>query len=208
MNWYSALKQSPPQPTCRRIGLPSDAIDLCYAKQQEPLWCWAACIEMILRIHGFAMVTQDSIVRVLYPSSSVSYAPNVPANYRQMTQLLNSKLGSGREGWANFHSGVPSLKLLYHQITRGCPVILLYTPPGATIGHAVLLTAVDVCKTPTGLKIVQLIFRDRQPNAPHDGKMLGVGRDFAKTITGYITFRTISSNSLVAAIRHLVDLFN
>lgn len=53
--------------------------------QEESQWCWAACISMVCRFHGFDL-SQESIVRQMYGS-----VVNMPADDRVLTAAINRR---------------------------------------------------------------------------------------------------------------------
>ncbi len=43
------------------IGISSEVIEKQFAMQRQPMWCWAACIQMLFELHGVG-VSQEMIV--------------------------------------------------------------------------------------------------------------------------------------------------
>src|SRR5260370_13490759 len=72
---------APPSPTY--IGIPTPVADFVAAAQAQDMWCWAACIQMILNFYGIP-ITQDEIVTRVY-----GYPINEPATDGVISASLN-----------------------------------------------------------------------------------------------------------------------
>ena len=136
-------------PAACRAEINYQAVTAVYDPQHQSEWCWAACIEMLLALHGHTL-TQQAIVAATYGA-----VVNMPAmTGATITALLNRNWidSSGHP----FHSQVTALydaqagvaglpnAIVVNELTNDRPLIV-----GAG-GHAMLLTAVDYKPSPVG----------------------------------------------------------
>lgn len=151
----------PPQP--KYIGVPRDVFDYVRSEQQQDMWCWAACVEMVIRFYGIA-VEQRQIVRRVY-----GVPANQPADDRTISASLN--------GWgfdmqhrrvsvrSSVLSGTPAPWILLRELAKGCPILLTFNP-GVAVGHAVVVTGASVING----DIASLVYRDPSPHETSAGQ--------------------------------------
>ncbi len=142
------------------VGIPTDRMSKSAAEQIGQNWCWAACIQMVLSARGVES-DQPTIVQRTFgslldmPGSSVDIGQN-------LTGWFESK--SGRTFLtASVVAGHPKAGLLYSYLRGRMPVILAIQSTGATVGHAVVVTAAVFKTTPHGLEIREVVIRDPSP---------------------------------------------
>lgn len=110
------------------------------ARQQTPVWCWAASIQAVLAHYGITR-TQRDIVKATFGRVVVSVA----ADPRQLyNALVNDRFtGSSLEiTRGSFFLGSPMGTFLISEITANHPVILWYTNPGGG-GHSVVVFGIE-----------------------------------------------------------------
>jgi hypothetical protein len=110
------------------------------AKQQTPVWCWAASIQAILAHYGITR-TQEDIVRATFGRvvASVAADPRQLYNALVNNRFTDSSLEITR---GRFFLGSPSGSFLISEITANHPVILWYTNPGGG-GHSVVAYGIE-----------------------------------------------------------------
>jgi hypothetical protein len=133
------------------------------ARQKEPHWCWAACIQTIFAAHGYK-VAQDRIVQKIFADKA-----DRCANGPQILSAINGEWteDSGRrfhaEGvllWDRVDSIVQpdAVSRAAAELENGNPLIF------ATGGHTVVLTAMAYRLTTTGaITVDSLTVRDPWP---------------------------------------------
>jgi len=108
------------------------------AKQKGEFWCWAACIEMVLKYHGVD-VSQESMVQKIHSSLADKTA--------QPMEILQALIGTGpnttggtSQIYAEGYNGL--YQNFVQDLINGYPLIVGLNY-GTEIGHAVVLTAVS-----------------------------------------------------------------
>jgi hypothetical protein len=106
--------------------------------QERPHWCWAACLQAILRHYGVPR-TQDEIVAQVY-GMAVDLPELTPA---QLYHVVNSDItledGSGFAVRGSYYPGaLLSAPVLHRELQAGRPVMAVHKT-GPSTGHAVVL---------------------------------------------------------------------
>jgi len=154
------------------VGIPTRLMNHYYAQQRRSQWCWAACIQMVLKRYGVE-VRQEEIVRRSYGTDPHGNLPDWPGSVQLVTANLNN-WGIDRAGkqyvvTASLGLGPPAPAVLIRELTAGHPVILgCQAQPQ---GHAVLCTAASYVLTQanpynptTPAPVIQtLVIRDPMP---------------------------------------------
>ncbi|MEO2020978.1 MAG: papain-like cysteine protease family protein [Pirellulaceae bacterium] len=139
------------------IGIPSDLMTYCAAKQEKQNWCWAACIQMVYSTQGIN-VSQDDIVK-----ATLGVVIDVPAGPQHFMDALKGwkPSQSGRKSLeASFYEGPPQLSTLTLSLKSKVPVILGLTYPDQNVGHGVVITAVYLEPGIAGKELTGVIVRD------------------------------------------------
>jgi len=139
------------------VGISSDALDAIRQEQVGSNWCWAACIQLVLRAHGFER-SQSEIVQRTFGDTR-----DVGAN------LIDIK--GNLEGWSlqrggqpyvlncEVTLGPPSLAHMVEQLKQARPLIVAYQH--AAGGHAVVITGVKYRKDASGVPtLTEIVVRD------------------------------------------------
>ncbi len=171
------------QPDLKAFGLKTDRMNYFAAAQNASNWCWAACIQMVLSSHGVT-ISQEEIVREAF-----GLAVNAPANGFVIDAVLNcerrDRRGRACRISSKGNSGPPPLEFLVQQLQHDAPVIVGYTPAGAPIGHAVIVTAVIVEQGAAGTQLVRMVVRDPWPSySDEQGKRVMTPAEY-RAIHGY-----------------------
>lgn len=115
------------------VAMVDPSIESCIRVQEKDNWCWAACIQMILRYNA-VVKSQDGIVGRVYGS---------PYNWT----ASGNEIADAFDGWQGFTVKAMKSKTaqtFINEISAGRPLILGY---GA---HAYLLTHIYYTKASTG----------------------------------------------------------
>jgi hypothetical protein len=147
---------APPAPRPTYIGIPTPVADFVATAQAQDMWCWAACIQMILNFYGIP-ITQDEIVTRVY-----RYPINEPATDDVISASLNA-WGINAQGRrfvvrSYVASGPPTASVLTQELINGRPILLAFSS-GTSIGHAVVITAASRM----GSLVSSVIYRDPSP---------------------------------------------
>ena len=108
------------------------------AKQKESFWCWAACIEMVLKYHGMD-VSQESMVQKIY-GSLVDKTGDPMQILQALTGTGPNAQGGTSQVYAEGYTGL--YQYFIQDLINGYPLIVGLNY-GTEIGHAVVLTAVS-----------------------------------------------------------------
>lgn len=146
------------------VGVPSHAVVL--AKQSKNQWCWAACIQSILKMYGINK-SQESIVRQSYGMDPYGNLPNFAGSFQTISANLNQWIAV--DDYGQRYSVAASMsppnyvpRTLVTELSQQRPVILAYMS-GPNSGHAVLCTAVDYYNSPYGPVVTRIRVRDPFP---------------------------------------------
>jgi hypothetical protein len=159
-----------------QVGIRSELVNATLGNvepQKQEYWCWAACIEMILRGYGIN-VTQEQVVRRIFGGKY-----NRPINSNDFKRIEGAV--KRQQGAAIVRVGVNANRFFaIEQWVEGRPVILGYHLPTQSVGHAVVLTAATVYRHPADKMLLTpaLTVRDPvQPGTPRqltNKEMLGI----------------------------------
>ncbi len=171
-------------------GIPSSEMNYSAATQSASQWCWAACIQMVLKRHGVEM-DQSTIVERTYGRDPFGRLPDWPASFEVITRNLNGwgfdQLGRRYTLSSRFGRGAPPAAMLVAEMKARRPVILAYQS-GPTSGHAVVCTGVTFSETAGGVMIHSIVVRDPSPMtaaAGTRGRVEYEAAAIARLITGY-----------------------
>jgi len=125
-----------------RAGVPSNEFEFFAApqyqgRQRQSMWCWAACIQMILNYHGL-YVSQEQIVQRAF-----GQLVNSPAFLNQMLLALSGWAPDTRGRASTIHAtllGATPAQIVA-DLSNNWPLIVGFR--GSPIGHACVLTAVE-----------------------------------------------------------------
>ena len=166
-------------------GIPSWRMRTAAARQASPNWCWAACIQMVLRYFGIR-VSQSDIVAAVF-----GLLADVPAGFAEIVASLN-----GFPVTANgFPAVVQATTLLLSDLELAAdlalelPIIVGMRRPGQAVGHACLLTAITFQRCPACGKILfgTVTLRDPSPWAPENLEMSWA--EFCSSFLGAVRVR-------------------
>ena len=137
-------------------------VDFSTAKQKGSLWCWAACIEMVLRYHGMN-VSQESMVQKIH-GSLVDRAGQPMEILQALTGTGPNVRGGTSRAYAEGYAGL--YPYFIQDLTDGYPLIVGLNF-GTAIGHAVVLTAVAFSTDMYGQHYpTSVVVRDPWPGNP------------------------------------------
>jgi len=147
------------------VGIPSDHLNYVVSSQRTPMWCWAACIEMVLKYHKVD-ITQEDIVTRTFGTNWMGNPPPFGATIDIITRNLNN-LSVDRKGLKYFVQAqvLPSMmqdEEFLNELNLQKPIIIAYGPT-INSGHVVVLTAASFIQTPQGSKIKTFVVRDPYP---------------------------------------------
>ena len=137
------------------------------AQQECEYWCWAACIEAIFAL-GCYSVSQAAIVERVYaepvgaPAEGQTIASAASGSWRD---ARGRAFQAGTETLIDANIGLwrpDAAAVAGAELTAGRPLIV------GTVGHAVLLTAVNYAHDNRGnLQILEMVVRDPWPTSPN-----------------------------------------
>jgi len=133
------------------------------ARQAQPNWCWAACIEMVLKCHGVC-ISQAQIVDRLFGA-----LVDAPATLPQMLAMLSGLAlhVSGRAAVLEATPHVYADSDIVGDLAAGQPLILCLSQPGLNVGHSYVLTAVRFALNPDGAaRLISGVLHDPSPFSP------------------------------------------
>lgn len=142
------------------VGIPS--YEIYEAEQDCENWCWAACLQTILDIHGY-YVPQTDIVRRVYSDEGCYTATGF-----QIATHLSGPWGSGSDGFrvkvqpvidlsANFWTPHASA-IVAQELARGYPLI------NGALGHATVITGMKYARNQFGQgQPLEITVRDPWP---------------------------------------------
>ncbi|MDR3077004.1 MAG: C39 family peptidase [Synergistaceae bacterium] len=107
------------------------------AKQNGDFWCWAACIEMVLKYHGMD-VSQESMVQKVH-GSLIDKGGEPLQILQALTGTGPNVAGGVSQVYAEGYTGL--YQFFVQDLINGYPLIVGLNF-GTEIGHAVVLTAV------------------------------------------------------------------
>ncbi len=153
---FAAAQYVPVGPSVQgcSVGIPSSVAFQIAKAQEAQNWCWAACISMLFHYAGHP-VSQETIVATAY-----GRIVDLPATNEKILAALNRPWTD--EAGQVFHpqAGLVDLAAATNELAAGRPLIV------GTLGHAMLLTAMDYRTGPQGWAIDRMTVRDPYPYGP------------------------------------------
>lgn len=131
--------------------------------QEEDMWCWAACIQMILDYQGARNIEQCEIVKKAFGMTSCINRPGTCYNIENGANgwVINGKRVSATVDFS------PSVFELVDQLAYKNPVVIGLNMPGQNIGHAYVLTAIFFRYNSENKKVpYKVALRDPWPGNP------------------------------------------
>jgi hypothetical protein len=123
------------------VGVPSTDFEYYAApqfqgRQRQLMWCWAACIQMVLNYHGL-FVTQEQIVQRVF-----GHQVDSPAYLNQMLYALSGWAPDTRGRFSTIHASLLGVTLaqIFADLSNNWPLTVGFR--GLPIRHACVLTAV------------------------------------------------------------------
>lgn len=171
-NSQSCIQEGQNYYTC---GIPTTEFEFMRAQlvnagaQAQSNWCWAACIQMLLKYHGI-QTNQIDIVTKIYGSPYI----NLPANEHQILYALNGWVPNAGGGYAVVYAygGYTSINEVVGALSSKNPLIVGLMNPQTNSGHAYVLTAIsyyaqyDYWGNIVGLYPDKVVLRDPWPGSP------------------------------------------
>ena len=159
------------------VGIPTDRMVEVAAEQQGQNWCWAACVQMVLSTKGIKVAQADVVQRTY---GAVVDAPGgADAILSRLTGWFQTRSGRTLLA-ASVVQGPMQEGLLYSYLKNQSPLILGVSYPGASIGHAVVVTAAVFKVSDAGLELKEVVVRDPWPAlAAQKGKRTLTQKEFA-----------------------------
>jgi len=148
-----------------KVGIDTSRFDKVYAKQENSMWCWAACLEMIMR-HNGVNISQDEFAKHSCGVNWQGIPNNCPASFNVITNYLNSFWFDATDEYclsASLNYGTPDLFRVYNELNLGNPVVVSYRNSNAVIGHAVLITGIEGYFLHDSMFVTKFIIRDPWP---------------------------------------------
>lgn len=146
-------------------GALTNDINRIAARQDCQNWCWAACIEMVLKYHGL-QVEQEEVVRKIYGPT----LPCLTGNAQQIMGALSGWAPDSRGRFSEIHAryGAYNATDLIDQLSRQWPIIVGLHQEG----HAYVLTAIYYSTDQWNNPIVdKVVLRDPWPHNPSRREM-------------------------------------
>lgn len=134
-----------------------------HVDQESTNWCWAACIEMVLKYQGLENISQCDIVYKTYGNCD-----DHTGNCSQIINAADGWLYAGEKVKAKSFYGVSGDELI-NTLAKKHPVIVGLDMPPNRIGHALVLTAIFYRES-RGKKIPYMV-RLRDP-WPYEGELV------------------------------------
>lgn len=149
-------------PITRHVGLSTSALNSVYAVQNQPNWCWAACIEMVTKYYGID-VKQDEFAKNYCGIDFLGNANDCPASADVITTYLNQCYATHCIEAASYY-GSPDIDDLFNLLNAGVPVIVAYNQGINQVGHAVVVTGLSYIQKRNINEVQSIIVRDPDPN--------------------------------------------
>ena len=151
------------------VGLKTEQMNNRWTTQQQPMWCWAASIQIMLQTFGVD-VSQQMIVHRTFGSDHWGNLPNKPGGLDVMTANLNYQ-GIDRKGRrfrvaSMLMPGAPSSETLIRELSNGRPILFSYKSR-PNMNHAVVCTAVKIVQGSNPRQIESIVVRDPWPSEKH-----------------------------------------
>lgn len=139
-----------------------DKVERYKAQQRSQNWCWAACVQMVLKNQGL-FVDQCDIVKQGFGQNSCI---DKPANCFTIEQAAGGWNINGRRIKAWVNTNVTANDLI-DDLAFKYPLIVGLDMPGQNVGHAYVLTAIYFSYDSRNVKKpYKVILRDPWPSNP------------------------------------------
>ena len=136
-------------------------------RQECKYWCWAACSEAIFGMAGYNIDQKQFVQKVFGGNTSCSTAtgPMIKAGIDgvwvdKSGQEFGANLGIVMDTQFGIAHSDP-VSVIYKELNAGRALIT------GTLGHAVVITAMEYFRTPVGPQIQSVIVRDPWPRSPN-----------------------------------------
>ncbi|MCA8973297.1 MAG: C39 family peptidase [Planctomycetes bacterium] len=117
-----------------------------YRAQQQSMWCWASCAEMVLSYESINL-PQEAIVNAIKGFGVPGFTPNQGGNpvemIRSTNHFIKTQDGDTAVVSGQFVAGAPLPNVIYNHLKRKKPFILTYQS-GPWMGHAVVVHGMDI----------------------------------------------------------------
>lgn len=123
---------SEPIPTAKIIDVPQIA-------QEQTNWCWAACIEMVLRYYGTSAARQCELANELFSRSDCCSEPSNPECNKPCEIEEISTLYSRKNIQSQFVDKYVSFSTLQSEIDADRPVEIVFYQRKEQRGHLVIV---------------------------------------------------------------------
>jgi hypothetical protein len=172
------------------VGVNTNSFNKVYAHQQNSMWCWAACIEMVLKHKGINISQRQFAAHTCgVNANGIPY--NCPAGFDAITEHLNACWGNQYYEYcidAPMQQGAPDLFDLYNQLYNDNPIIVTYRENNARIGHAVVITGIEGYFWGNNIYVTKVFIRDPWSdliNMLQNGFKVKSPREFFRTVTAH-----------------------
>ena len=148
------------------VGVNTARFNNVYARQSNSMWCWAACLEMVLK-HNGVNISQSEFAKHTCGVNRYGIPNNCPASFDIITEYLNMPWGDSTDQYsltAPLNYGTPELIDMYDELNSGSPVIVAIRNRNSTIGHAVLITGIEGFFYGNLIYVTKFIIRDPWPS--------------------------------------------
>lgn len=150
----------------------SDKVEMYKARQQSQNWCWAACIQSVLKKQGL-YIDQCDIVKQAFGQST---CVDRPADCYTISRAAGGWNINGRRIRAYMSNEITAHNLI-NDLAYKYPLIIGLNMPNQNIGHAYVLTAIYFSYDSNNKKVpYKVVLRDPWPNNP------------SKTVLGWSDF--------------------
>lgn len=170
-----------------RIGIDESKFNSIYTTQRRSQWCWAACIEMVLKNFGLNVKQEDFVEKIYGLDCTTNQLPNRSAQSpNDVTRNLNGKFITKNSKTYHIQShttkGALDTNSLIKNLKKEHPIIMFFlTPQGGR--HVAIITGIDIIDQPCGNKVLRNIhYRDPFPLPSGDinGKSVMSAKEFQK----------------------------
>jgi len=156
-----------PAPQAQYVGIRSDEFEGITSSQRTPVWCWAACIQMVLNYYEVD-ITQEEIARRTFGSDWYGNPPAIGGSAEIISRNLNNwnvdRRGAPYAVSSSVYRGSPDAATIIGHLSQRKPIILAYGPNSQS-GHVVVVTSVSYVIDQFGYpSITTVIVRDPFPD--------------------------------------------
>jgi hypothetical protein len=167
------------------VGIDSEVMNSAAEFQKKTSWCWAACIQMVLKYYNVT-ITQQQIVFKTFGTNDYGDLPNFGGSAYEITRNLN-KVDVDNSGVvykvsASYHISSPKPIFLIQELMNNRPVLISFIS-GPNTAHAVLITSCTYIMTNNGPQLLTITVRD--PWIDYVSKKTYYAKDLSKLILDY-----------------------